>query len=74
VPGLEGQDDRQGLLLGRVRPANSLAPGDWTAQETLPSALTSLGPALAANGYDVLTGWRSESGSSLWRSFAEDPF
>jgi hypothetical protein len=53
---------------------NSLAPGDWTAQETVPSALTSLGPALAANGYDVLAGWHGKSSSSIWRSFAEDPF
>jgi hypothetical protein len=53
---------------------NSLAPRDWTPQETVPDTLTSLGPALAATGYDVLAGWHSESSSSIWRSFAENPF
>ncbi len=53
---------------------NSIAPGDWTAQETLPVALTGEAPALAAYGWDVVAAWHGLSSDSVWFSYAEDPY
>jgi YVTN family beta-propeller protein len=54
--------------------SSPLAPADWTAQEFEPQALTSTGPALAADYYTIYIAWKGKSTSQLGYSFAVNPY